>query len=76
MLTKEENDFLTRVGPGTPAGELFRRYWLPFYVAKELTAESPTKFIRLHWAIPTIRGASGVSACDLRCSMGLRRRGR
>jgi 5,5'-dehydrodivanillate O-demethylase len=47
MLTKEENDFLTRVGPGTPAGELFRRYWLPFAVAKELTEENPTKFVRL-----------------------------
>src|SRR5918912_1502230 len=47
MLTKEENDFLTRVGPGTPAGELFRRYWLPFCVAKEVTPENPTKFIRL-----------------------------
>ncbi len=47
MLTKEENEFLTRVGPGTPAGELFRRYWLPFAVAKELTDENPTKFVRL-----------------------------
>jgi len=47
MLTKEENDFLTRVGPGTPAGELFRRYWLPFAVAKELTDDNPTKFVRL-----------------------------
>jgi len=47
MLTKEENDFLTRIGPGTPAGDLFRRYWLPFCVAKEVTPENPTKFIRL-----------------------------
>jgi 5,5'-dehydrodivanillate O-demethylase oxygenase subunit len=47
MLTKEENDFLTRVAPGTPAGELFRRYWLPFAVAKELADENPTKFVRL-----------------------------
>ncbi len=47
MLTKEENDFLTRVGPGTPAGDLFRRYWLPFCVAQEVTPEKPTKFIRL-----------------------------
>jgi 5,5'-dehydrodivanillate O-demethylase len=47
MLTKEENDFLTRVGPGTPAGELFRRYWLPFAVANELTDEDPTKVVRL-----------------------------
>ena len=46
-LTREENELLTRVGPGTPAGELFRRYWLPFAVAAELTGEQPTKFIRL-----------------------------
>ena len=29
MLTKEENDMLTCVGPGTPAGELLRKYWHP-----------------------------------------------
>ncbi len=47
MLTKEENEFLTRVGPGTPAGELLRRYWLPVSIAKELTEENPTKFVRV-----------------------------
>jgi 5,5'-dehydrodivanillate O-demethylase len=47
MLTTEENDFLTRVSPGTPAGELFRRYWLPFAIAKDLTDEHPTQFVRL-----------------------------
>ncbi len=30
MLTKEENERLTQIGPGTPGGELLRRYWLPF----------------------------------------------
>jgi 5,5'-dehydrodivanillate O-demethylase oxygenase subunit len=29
MLTAEENDTLTRVGPGTPMGTLLRRYWHP-----------------------------------------------
>ena len=29
MISGEENELLTRVGPGTPSGELFRRYWLP-----------------------------------------------
>ncbi len=29
MLSKEENELLTRVGPGTPAGETLRRYWWP-----------------------------------------------
>ena len=41
MLTREENEKITRVGPGTPAGELLRRYWFPVGVASELTAESP-----------------------------------
>src|SRR6266511_3275085 len=28
MLKREINELLTRTGPGTPMGELFRRYWL------------------------------------------------
>ncbi len=47
MLTKEENRMLTEVGPGTPAGELLRRYWHPVAVAKELTDEAPTRFVRV-----------------------------
>jgi 5,5'-dehydrodivanillate O-demethylase oxygenase subunit len=47
MLTKEENELLTRVGPGTPGGELLRRYWHPVAVAQELTPQQPTRFIRL-----------------------------
>jgi len=29
MLSREDNELLTRVGPGTPGGELLRRYWMP-----------------------------------------------
>ncbi len=29
MLNAEANERITRVGPGTPAGELLRRYWMP-----------------------------------------------
>lgn len=47
MLTREENEMLTRVGPGTPAGELLRRYWLPVGVASELTAATPTQLVRI-----------------------------
>ncbi len=36
MLTKEENDLLTQVGPGTPGGEMIRRYWQPVALAEEL----------------------------------------
>jgi 5,5'-dehydrodivanillate O-demethylase oxygenase subunit len=47
MLTQEDNDLLTRVGPGTPGGELLRRYWQPVAAAGELTAEKPVKAVRI-----------------------------
>ena len=46
-LTREENELLTHIGPGTPAGEVLRRYWHPIAVAKELTDDNPTMFIRV-----------------------------
>jgi phthalate 4,5-dioxygenase oxygenase subunit len=36
MLTKEQNEFLTRTGPTTPMGALVRRYWIPFLLSSEL----------------------------------------
>ncbi|MBV9190511.1 MAG: aromatic ring-hydroxylating dioxygenase subunit alpha [Betaproteobacteria bacterium] len=36
MLTREQNEFLTRTGPGTPMGNLFRRYWIPALLDWEL----------------------------------------
>lgn len=36
MLTHEANDRLTRIGSGTPMGELFRRYWLPIRPVAQL----------------------------------------
>src|SRR4051794_15217101 len=36
MLSKEDNELITRVGPGTPMGTLFRRYWLPAMLSTEL----------------------------------------
>jgi len=36
MMTHEQNELLTRTGPGTPMGELFRRYWIPAMLAGEL----------------------------------------
>ncbi|MPZ15149.1 MAG: Rieske 2Fe-2S domain-containing protein [Chloroflexi bacterium] len=47
VLTREENDLLTRVGPGTLAGGLLRRYWHPVAAAEELTDDRPTKFVRI-----------------------------
>lgn len=37
---------LTEVGPGTPMGELMRRYWQPFYTAADLNSDKP-KRVRL-----------------------------
>jgi len=36
METAEQNKMLTQVGPGTPMGELMRRYWQPFAAASEM----------------------------------------
>jgi len=36
MLKKEENERLVRIGPGTPGGELMRRYWQPALLSDEL----------------------------------------
>ena len=47
MLTREENEKLTRVGRGTPGGELLRRYWFPVAVTSELTEQKPTQIVRI-----------------------------
>ena len=47
MLTPEENELLTRVGRGTPAGELLRRYWQPIAIAKDISDQHPVKFVRI-----------------------------
>ncbi len=36
MMSREQNDQLSRVGPGTPMGRLLRRYWAPFLLASEI----------------------------------------
>lgn len=36
MLKRKQNELLTRTGPGTAMGRLFRRYWLPALLAEEL----------------------------------------
>ena len=36
MLTQEQNETLTRVGPGTPMGNLMRRYWHPVAAKAQL----------------------------------------
>ena len=48
MLSKEDNDLLTRVGPGTPMGELMRRYWIPASFSHQVAKpDSPPLRVRL-----------------------------
>lgn len=46
MTTVEHNERLTRVGKGTPGGELLRRYWHPILPAGKLD-ENPVQPVRL-----------------------------
>ncbi len=48
MLTAEENDLLTRIGPGTPMGGLVRQHWLPALLSTELPEpDQPPVRVRL-----------------------------
>jgi 5,5'-dehydrodivanillate O-demethylase len=46
MLTAETNDRYSRVGPGTPTGELMRRYWHPIMAVSQMN-DKHTKKIKL-----------------------------
>src|SRR5579862_8275970 len=48
MITREQNERLVRVGPGTQAGALFRRYWQPACLTEELAKpDDPPVRVRL-----------------------------
>ncbi|OGA01545.1 MAG: hypothetical protein A3H35_10070 [Betaproteobacteria bacterium RIFCSPLOWO2_02_FULL_62_17] len=60
MSTASENEILTRVGPGTPMGELMRQYWIPAAMSSELKADGDRLYWRLgqflmpFWTMPPI----------------------
>jgi phthalate 4,5-dioxygenase oxygenase subunit len=48
MLSGEDNELLTRVGPGTAMGATMRRYWIPALLAREVAApDGPPVRVRL-----------------------------
>ncbi len=48
MLSAEDNAMLTQTDPGTPMGELFRRFWMPAMLSDELPgADCPPVRLRL-----------------------------
>ena len=46
MLKKELNDLVTQTGPGTPMGNLFRRYWLPALLSEQLPGRAIARTTR------------------------------
>ena len=58
--TREQNERLTQVGPGTPMGNLLRRYWQPVGAAIELDRE-PVRKVRFFGEDLTLyRSAAGA----------------
>src|SRR5436190_4017297 len=47
MLTVEENERLSKVGPGSPMGELLRRFWQPIATLADIERERVMKVRRL-----------------------------
>src|SRR5260221_7008630 len=47
MISQEQNERMTRIGPGTLAGKLLRRYWQPMALADEMKGERAVKAVRL-----------------------------
>ena len=47
MLSREDNELVTRTGPGTACGSLMRGYWQPAALTEELDGDRPVKAVRL-----------------------------
>src|SRR5215470_7987991 len=47
MISVEQNELMTRVGPGTPCGKLLRRYWQPVALTDEMNGPRPLKAVRI-----------------------------
>ena len=44
-MESSENELIARVGPGTPAGDTLRKYWLPVGLSSEIGSDAP-KLVR------------------------------
>ncbi len=70
MLTTEDNELLTRTGPGTPMGELFRQFWQPALLSLELPAADcpPVRIRVLGEDLVAFRDSDGVpGVIDANC---------
>ncbi len=46
-MRAEQNELITRIGPGTPAGSVLRSFWQPVALSEELAGARPCKAVRL-----------------------------
>jgi phthalate 4,5-dioxygenase oxygenase subunit len=70
MLRAEENEYVTRIGPGTPMGNLMREYWVPAMVSSELPRPDcpPVRVLLLGEKLIAFRGTDGrVGLLDNYC---------
>ena len=69
MTVPEDNELLTRVGPGTPMGRLMREYWMPAALSSELVADGPPlRLMLLGEKLIAFRDSAGrVGVMDHRC---------
>src|SRR4029077_14103230 len=69
MTTQSENEFLTRIGPGTPMGALLRQYWVPACLSSELAADGdPLRLALLGEKLLAVRDNSGrIGVFDHHC---------
>jgi len=70
VLPHEENDLLTKTGPETPMGDLYRRFWLPVMLAEELPTPDcdPVRVSVLGERLVAFKDTSGrVGLLDARC---------
>ena len=47
MMSQQQNDLITRVGPKDPAGKLMRMYWQPAALVDELEGDRPIRAVKL-----------------------------
>jgi phthalate 4,5-dioxygenase oxygenase subunit len=70
MLTSQENEILTQVGPGTPMGRMMRRFWLPVCTSAQLPEpdSDPLRAGLLGESFVVFRDTAGqVGVLDERC---------
>ena len=70
MLSREDNELLTKVGPGTPMGDYMRRFWIPGFLEEEVAAPDgdPVRLRLLGEDLVAFRDTNGkIGVLDAYC---------